>query len=197
MILPFRRTGERVPSVRRVRSTLVVASLQAIKRRGLFETYLTHLPAIHHGDILSCIAGTWLPLSFATAHYEAIDALGLTDEQVTEMGIDVSRQAQQSYMATVAKLATSAGVTPWTAIKQFQRMWDWTMDGGDVAVFKEGPKDARVEVVGFPLLRIRYLRLGFRYYMVALCRLFSSSCYANENVRGSGPTWVSIRIAWA
>jgi len=89
------------------------------------------------------------------------------------------------------------GGDSWTALAQFQRLWDRILDGGDCAVGRAGPKDARLEVVGLPLFRIRYFRFAFRFYTLTLCRLFATSCYVNEVPKGGGPTFGTFRVAWA
>ena len=58
--------------------------------------------------------------------------------------MDVSVQVQATFLGTLAKMGRSAGVTPWTGLVHFQRLWDRVLDGGGVAVYRVGPKDARV-----------------------------------------------------
>jgi hypothetical protein len=193
--LPYRAERARTEA-KNVRSTLIASSVQALKRRGIYDAYLEKLPAPLHETIASCIAGGWLPMATAIQHYEAVDAIGLTDAQVNEMGVDVSTQTQATYLATAVKLATSAGATPWTALAQFQRLWDRINDGGDCTVFKLGPKDAHLEYRGLPLVRVRYYRLAFRHYTQTLFRLFSSSCYVNDVPRSAGPASGAFRVAW-
>ncbi len=195
--LPFRAAQGRPTEARRVRSTLIASSIQALKRRGLYDDYFAHLPVEERDAIAACVAGSWLPMATGLAHYGAIDAIGLADQLVAEMSADVSTQTQATFLATAAKLATSAGATPWTALAQFQRLWDRILDGGDCAVGRAGPKDARLEVVGLPLFRVRYFRFAFRFYTLTLCRLFATSCYVNEVPKGGGPTFGTFRVAWA
>jgi hypothetical protein len=94
-------------------------------------------------------------------------------------------------------MARSAGVTPWTGLAQFQRLWDRVLDGGGVAVRQVGPKDAHIEVVALPLVDISYFRVAFRGFIVAGCSIFAKKVYGREvsTTRSNGSA--AYRMAWA
>jgi hypothetical protein len=196
-VVPFRADPSTIATAKRVRSTLVSSSLNAIRKRGLLAKYETLVPGAHKEAILSCVAGVWLPMEVGIAHYSTCNALGLTLSEVYEIGMDVSVQVQASFLATLAKMARTAGVTPWTGLAQFQRLWDRVLDGGGVAVFQMGPKDARVEIAALPLVDIPYFRAAFRAFIVAGCNIFSTKAYGKDLPERRGDGRAAYRIAWA
>ena len=150
--------------------------------------YESLVPVAEKETILHCVAGVWLPMRVGVAHYATCDALGLSQSEVYEIGMDVSVQVQATFLATLGKMARSAGVTPWTGLSQFQRLWERVLDGGGVAVFRLGPKDARVEVAALPLVDIPYFRTAFRGFIVAGCNIFSTRAYGKDVPQTSGAT---------
>jgi hypothetical protein len=155
------------------------------------------VPAAHKETLLSCIAGVWLPMEIGVAHYATCDALRLSTEEVYDIGMDVSVQVQATFLGTLSKMARSAGVTPWTGLAQFQRLWDRVLDGGGVEVRRVGPKDAHVEVVALPLVDIPYFRVAFRGFIVAGCSIFAAKVYGREVSTTGSKGAVAYRIAWA
>jgi hypothetical protein len=197
VIVAFRTDPAKTEPVTHIRSTLITSSLTALRRRGYMPDYERLVPAVYKETLLSCIAGVWLPMETGVAHYRTCDALGLSAAEVYDIGMDVSVQVQASFLGTLAKMARSAGVTPWTGLAHFQRLWDRVLDGGGVAVHRVGPKDAHIEVVALPLVDIPYFRVAFRGFIVAGCSIFSTKVYGREvsTTRSNGAA--AYRMAWA
>lgn len=195
--MPFSAPPGRVPPVARVRSTLITSSLQALRRRGHDAAYFAHLPPAYAEAMNTLIAGVWLPLETALAHYRTLDALPMSATERFEMGNEVSIQVQASVLSTFARAATNVGVTPWTGLSQFQRLWDRVMDGGAVQVVKVGPKEARIEVVQNALVGVPYFRTAFRGFIVAGCQLFTKKVYGYDIPKLASGSTVGYRVAWA
>jgi hypothetical protein len=188
---------ERIAPVTRVRSTLVASSLQALRERNLVERYVAFLPRANHDEVLHSIAGSWLAIDIGLAHYRAMDALGLVPSEIYEIGGAVAVKVQGSVLATLAKLATNTGVTPWTALAQLDRLWARVFMGGMVGVSRRGPKEAHVEVVGNPLVDIPYFRTAFRGLIGIGLHLFCNKAYVSEVPRFASASRVTYRLAWA
>jgi hypothetical protein len=197
VVVAFRTDPAKTEPAKHIRSTLITSSLTAIRKRGYMPEYTRLLPPEHKETLLSCIAGVWLPLDVGIAHYGTCDALRLSTDEVYNIGMDVSVQVQATFLGTLSKMARSAGVTPWTGLAQFYRLWDRVLDGGGVEVRRVGPKDAHVEVVALPLVDIPYFRVAFRGFIVAGCGIFAAKVYGREvsTPRSRGST--AYRIAWA
>ena len=197
VVVPFRVEPDRLAAAKHIRSTLITSSLAALRKRNHLARYETLVPEEHKEQILSCVAGTWLPMAVGIAHYETCNALALPPNEVHEIGMDVSTQVQSTFLGTLAKMARTAGVTPWTGLSQMQRLWDRVLDGGGVAVYRLGPKEARVDIASLQLVDIPYFRVAFRAFVVAGCGIFATKVYGRDarTVNESGRA--AYRLSWA
>src|SRR5262249_36050883 len=141
---------EEIALVRQVRGSLIASSLTTVRERGLLQAYTAALPLEHHASIFGGTAAQWVPTPIAMAHYRALDALGLPSSEVFEMGRSVAGRVQGTVLATAARMAKSSGVTPWLPLSTLNRLWARLFDGGAVAVYKLGPKEARIDIVRVP-----------------------------------------------
>jgi hypothetical protein len=190
------RTG--VEPVRFVRSTLIAASLLGIKSRGHLERYLRHLPRELHDTILPAVAGTWMPLDVGIAHYRAAEALELTIDEQLGMGRDVAERIQNSLLGTLVRVARGAGVTPWTGLEYSPKLWARVLQGGSMAVYRLGPKEARIECHGAPeLASIGYFRNGFRGMFAGSGELFCNKLYVHDLQAFAVKRVIGFRVAWA
>ena len=193
-IVALRHPAGEAPPVTRVRSTLVASSLRTTRNRGLYDRYLEHLPAKYRDPILGAVAGSWLDIEVATAHYRALDALGLPVADQVAMGEAVGDVINGTFLRTVLHLARNMGTTPWAALKQYTRLWERLFDGGDVEVDKLGPKEALVQMHGNSLFAIPYIRLALRGMHQTGFMLFCTRCYMTD--LSSTPTSHAYRAAW-
>jgi hypothetical protein len=194
-ILAFPAPRGEIPEVTRYRSTWIVSSLQSLRERGHFERYDARL-ARHREAILDCVAAMWLPLDIAVAHYAACDELRLPVDEQVAMGRAVGARAQGSLLATAAKASRTAGVTPWTILPQFDRLWRRGADGGGVEVTKVGPKEARVVLVGCALFDIEYFRNAFRGVLLGIGAMFCESPYVNDVAHRRMPGEAIFQLQW-
>jgi hypothetical protein len=135
-------------------------------------------------------------MDVARAHYLACDSLGLTTADLLEIGMAATRRANATTLQFAVRLAQGAGVNPWTILAQTPKMWDRTCKGGAVAVAKLGPKEARVEVVGYPLAGIPYNRVTFRGIVLAIVELFCQKAYIKEIPRLCDARCLGLRLSW-
>ena len=119
-------------------------------------------PEFRAGPARDGMAGVWLPIETARVHYLGCDRLGLTLDQQLEMGRAVGGHAQGTVLGTLVKAAKGVGVTPWTIMPHFDRLWRRAVDGGESTVVRLGPKEVRAAFLGCELLDIPYFRNGLR-----------------------------------
>jgi len=180
-----------------VRSTLVTTSIQALRARGLYERYERRLSHARPEDVLMAVAGTWLPVDAAFAHYAACDALDLDVGQQLAIATDVGDRVHGTFLGRMLRMARSVGVSPWLALGQSAKLYDKLFCGGGIAVSKKGPKDARVDLVGNPLCSIEYFRVGVRGVYQAGLQLFCRRVSIIELTARATSHSMSLRIAWA
>jgi hypothetical protein len=178
------------------RSTWLTSSLRALKTRERLDEYLLRLPKEHHDAVTNSVAGVWLPVDVATAHYDACDRLQLPAAELFLIGHEVHHATQGTVFGTMLKVAKGAGVTPWTALSQCQRLWDRVWIGGGLAVFKLGPKEARIEFVGWPCAGSAYIRHAMRGVVCGMLELFCTKVYVKDLPDLCTSTTLGYRIAW-
>jgi hypothetical protein len=195
--VPFETPRGRVPLARSFRSTWLVSSMAALRERGLIERYFAGLPGKYHEVVVASVAGVWLPVEVAVAHYEACEALHLPQEEVVAIGRQVTELVHKTSYSLAIRLVKEAGVTPWACLALQKRLWQRVWEGGDVAVFKLGPKEARVEIAGWPCSRVPYCRRALRGLLIGQSELFCRRAYASEIAHLCTATTLGYRIAWA
>ena len=193
-IADFEVPRHQLGPTRTVRSTLICASMQALRQRGLADAYA----ALHSPEwaekLLSTPAGVWLPIEWGERHYEACDRLGLSDDQVLSMGNAVAEITQKTAFSFAARLAREVGATATTIIGVCPRLWKRLFEGGGVAAFQTGPKDARFETVGVPLAKYRYWRVGYRGIIRALIQPLTRTLVVRETRTDASS--VTMKISW-
>jgi hypothetical protein len=197
VFVPFHHPQGAAPPVTHVRSTLIASSLRSIEARGRSADYAKVLDPKHRETIFSNIAAQWLAIEVGVAHYNACDALGFSPAEAFEIGTAVGAHVQGTFLGTMLRAAKTAGVTPWVALANTRKLYDRLFQGGDIAVIKLGPKEARVEIVGQAMCPISYWRAGFRgVYQVGIS-LFCTKAYVTEIPRMLTASSLAMRLAWA
>jgi hypothetical protein len=139
----------------------------------------------------------WLPAEVALAHYQACDRLGLSTLDLLSIGNEVGKHAQGTVLSVAVRLAKGAGVTPWTIIHRLPDVWRRTWIGGGVSIVKCGPKDARIEIAGWPCSRTTYCRVAMRGVIAGLVELFCEKAYMKEVPQLCTPMALAYRCSWA
>jgi hypothetical protein len=179
---------------RHARSTVLLGSFEALRASGRFDEYVGHLAPEHKDALLQAVAGTWIPMDAAVAHYAACDKLAVSHEQAFANGRTNFDKTGGALLGTVIRMAKTAGVTPWTLYPQFQRFWERAYDGGSVSIYKLGPKEARFEITHLVLLESPYYRIVLRGLVTRVIELFCTKAYIAERRHGSASvTW---RVQW-
>ena len=179
-----------------VRGTLIVASRNALEKRGYAARYFAALPVAQHATIREMLASSWTPEPVARAHYLACEALGLSAQEVFSIGADVGDRVRATFLGTLATVAREAGTTPWLYLERIPRLFPRICVGGGVAIYKLGPKEARAEWYGLPGLAIPYFRTAFRGANQSIISLFCTKAYVSESPARRGGDW-AFRVSWA
>jgi hypothetical protein len=186
---------KKVTPVKQVRSTLLSASLDAVTELGKRPDYFLLLPMELHDAIEGMIVGEWLPVSVAIEHYRTIEQLGITDEQAYKNGRRVADRVQRGYAGTVIR-ALGAGVTPFMVVERTPSFWSRLMEGGGVAAYATGPKDARLEFHGFPLAEFAYIRHAFRGIIESTAELVTRKVYGRVVWPAGDRHTVAYEMSW-
>lgn len=186
-------TRGRIPIASRFRSTWVIGSLRALRARGHLDRWQRLVDPQDQALLLEAVPGTWLEASLIVRHYTACDQLELGDGEIFEIGTEVTRHVQGS---AVSAFVRAVGTTPWTIFANVDRLWSRIVDGGGISIAKLGPKEARIDLVGFPIAAIRYNRIATRGIVYAFTQVFARQVYVHEETARCGPTTLSYRAQW-
>ncbi len=193
LLLPFPAPSrERVLPVTRVRGTWIASVVRALRATPHYDAYVAELDPTTRAAVLAAMAGDWLDVAVLMAHYEACDRLSLSGEEIARIARESLQHAQGSVLAVTAR----AVVGPWMLFGQLQRFWDRLFMGGGTAVFKLGPKEARVEVAGFPGCSSRYCRIATRSIAQTAFDAISQRAFVTELPRHASATSMAMRVAW-
>ena len=119
---PFPEPLETLGELSHVRATLLASSMQTLRARGLFERYSELLDPAHRSAVLDSVAGEWLAVEHAFAHYTACDQLELSVDEQIAIGRDVSRRTHETFLGLLVKLARGVGVTPWVVMPKINSL---------------------------------------------------------------------------
>lgn len=194
--LPFRAPPARMGIATVARSTLVTASIQSLRMRGLYDRYAVRLTEEQRSALSTAVAGVWIPMGLAVAHYRACDALRLCVGEQLDIALEVGQQMHGTFLGAMLRIAKTVGVTPWTALAYSGKLYDRLFRGGGIAVTRTGPKDARVDLVGNPLCDIEYFRIGVRGVYEAALELFCQRITTQEIARRYPGLDLGVRISW-
>jgi len=183
--------------IRNARSTVLIGSLASVREAGRFAEYEVQLTLAHREILLNLVAGTWVPIDIAYAHYDACDHLGFTPDQQVANGRSTFDKTSGTLLGTVIRMAKEAGVSPWTVFPQFQRFWSRGYDGNGISVYGSGPKEARMELVQSRLADSRYYRNALRGLVLGVTELFCKKAYVTERSGTRAPMSASFRVQWA
>ncbi len=194
--LPFPVPRNEIRDAAHFRSTWLTASQTTLRERGYWGAYEAALDPAWREQVLGAVPGAWLPMPVARAHYAAADALGLPEEEQVAIGIAATRRANATTFQFITRLARGAGATPWTLLAHAPRLWSATCDGGAVGIVKVGPKEALLEIVGFPLAGIPYNRVTMRGIITAGVQLFCQKAYVRESPSRCDHRSLGMHASW-
>jgi hypothetical protein len=197
VFLPFEAPHRGAQGATHVRSTLIVSSIQTLRLHGHLDAYLVHVEPAQRDALLSLIAGAWIPIDLGLAHYRAAQKLGLDAKAIDAIGAEVGERINKSVLSLVVKMSREAGVTPWTALSKAHRLRELTWRGSDLAVWKLGPKDARLDWLGIPYASVPYYVTSYGGFLRGLIQLFCTKAYTRLVADHSTATSLSYRISWA
>lgn len=185
------------PTVTKVRSTLLMSGVQALREFGHYDRYAALLPKEHHERILYANTPEWLPVELACLHYRICDSLGLGPTELDSIGQHVSHKIMGSFLGTLTRSTRGVGISPWVPLGHYGRLWERILVGGACQVEQIGPKDAVVRSFGIPMLESLYFRTAYLGVQRGAGLLFSKTV-RGKALRNPGdhPHACAAQISW-
>jgi hypothetical protein len=202
---PFRETivppsapYEVVTPATEVRGTLITASLTTVREHGLEARYFSLLDPQNHRDIREVVPLSWLSMELALSHYQVMEQLYPTPNEQIENGKATAERTQNTYVRTIMRALKSTGrVDPLELLTRLGHATGRSVRGGGaVAAYRTGPKDARVELVGFPFLSVSYARYGWQGMFESTLGLAATRMFARQDMRFERADRVAYLLSW-
>jgi hypothetical protein len=180
-----------------VRGTLLAGSRQALRSTEQKQRYDSVLDPAYADAMLNLVVASWVPMEVARAHYEAMEAMGYTYEEQRENGRMVAQRIQNSFVGTIIRgLKASGSLSVWPLLERVEMAYVRLAQGGGTQLYKLGPKDARVEFHGLPLLDIPYIRAGLEGMIESTLGLVTRKVYASQVTELQTETTLAITVSW-
>ncbi|WP_236520136.1 hypothetical protein [Sandaracinus amylolyticus] len=196
-IVPLLPSRDAIPLATHVRGALIAPSLQLVRSFYLEPEYFAALPPELHDRLRALTASSWLTMDVATAHYAAIDTLGLAPNAILEMGRQSATRVHGSYVRTIIEqLRVTGDAEPVSLLSRLPSILDRIVLGGTAAVFRVGAREVRVELLGMPFLAYDYLRHGWAGAFQASLELVTRKVHVAEITALRTDTSVAYQIAW-
>jgi hypothetical protein len=152
------------------RTTWIVSSTECLRSVGLYDRYRAALRRIDREEqpgvedaIVALVANNWIPIALARTHYRACDALGMTESELLAAMVTADGgQVRRTWHAQIIAAAQKPAAAPWLLLPQIPRWWPRTASGGALAVYRQGPQQARIEYRGCSLFDIPFYRDSVR-----------------------------------
>lgn len=177
---------------------MLANSMAILRDRGREEEYFAALPACHHQEIRFVLAQAWMPMELALVHYEAMGQVFRTVPEQLENGRVASERTQNGWIRTIARTLQATGSLDIpSALKRLpQGVERFCRGGGSVAVYRTGPKDARIELDGFPFVRIEYARNAWQGMFESALSLITQRLFVRQDLRFQQGDRVGFTVSW-
>jgi len=184
-----------VPPLTRVRGSVIASSLNAAREAGREERYFDALDDGVEMQIRTLVTSAWLPVDVAMEHYRAMDTLGFSSSEALKNGRYVVDRMEGSYIATVIKgLGKQVGPIP--LLKRAPSSRGRMLDGGDMAVIVDGPKDVRIEMIATCLARYEYVRYGWAGMFEGVVGVVCRRCFSKVVPTPDPEDRTVIALSW-
>jgi hypothetical protein len=193
ILVPFRTPNPHL--VTEARSTLIISGIQTLRARGLYDRYVELLSPALRQEIMSLVAGLWVPCELALEHYRTMDRLGLSKSSIEAIGAEVAERGSKTTLARLPAVKRE-DVTPWNVLLLAHRNLDGNWRGSDIMVTKEGPQEAIFIWAAHPCASIPYFVFSFGGFLRAMVGHFCTQAFHRIVSERSSPTSMAIWLSW-
>jgi hypothetical protein len=193
VFLPFRTAHPR--HVTEARSTLIVSGIQTLRANGLYEQYVDLLSPQLRQDIMSLVAGLWIPCELALEHYRTMDRLHLSRATIEAIGAEVAERGAKTVL-TRGSASKQSDPTPWDMLVLTHRNLDTNWKGSDIQIVKEGPQEAVVTWAGQPCASVPYFVISWGAFLRAALSGFCRTATHRFVREQCNPTTMVLHLSW-
>jgi len=192
VILAYRTPKPR--PVIQARSTLIVSAIQTLRAHGIYDRYSELLSPGLRQEMMSLVAGLWIPGELALEHFRTMDKLGLSKSTIEAVGAEVAERGAKTTLAVVPGAKSERD--PWKMLVTSHRNLDTNWRGSDIMVVKEGPQHAVVIWAGQPCASIPYFVTSWGAFLRAVTNQYCTSANHRIDHEQSSSTAIAIVLTW-
>jgi len=182
--------------VTEARSTLIISGIQSLRSQGLYEQYVERVSPKLRQEMMSLVAGLWVPWELALEHYQTMDRLGLPKSTIEAIGAEVADRISKTTLGRMPALTKRDDVTPWTLLLMAHRNLDTNWRGSDVMITKEGPQEAICIWAGQPCASVPYFVTSWAAFMKSLVSNHCARARHRVVDERCSPTTIAINLTW-
>jgi hypothetical protein len=194
VVLPFRSASPK--PVTEARSTLIVSGIQTLRANGLYERYVELLSPQLRQEIMSLVAGLWIPGGLALEHYRTMDRLQLGKSTIEAIGAEVAVRGAKTVLTARASAARQGDPTPWDMLLLSHRNLDTNWRGSDMMISKEGPHEAVIVWAGQPCASVPYFVTSWGSFLRAAVSAYCRSATHRVVHEQCTPTTMVLGLSW-
>jgi hypothetical protein len=176
-----------------VRGSVLIADQMFLREQGHGDAYER---ALTERSLLTVTAAELIPLAAVHAHWHALDSLALPTSVIQQNGRELARRVHGEFLQTLVKLAGKLGFSPWTPLRNSQKVWGRLYQGSGVAVWRQGDAMARFDVLDMPLCKSRFFRTSCMAGIEASLGSFCNGVTIIEREAARTSSSMSVRVAW-
>jgi len=190
------RTKWATQPVDAVRGFVFLSGLAWMRKHDHTDRFVGLLPARMRDAVGMMTATEWIPLEDALEIYAACDALGLSVEEQIDIGRTVSSANNGVVITTIVRLIGGLGATPWLGLRHADKVWRRSNRGGAIAVYREGPRTARLEFWRVPLAASRFFVTSMRGAIAVGLEALCERVFVSELPEHAASDGFALRVVW-
>lgn len=142
-----------------IRGTIIVSSVLRLRAWEREESYLSSVPPVLRDEVLSTAPNSWVPMSVAVPHYEAVQCALPDEADQVEWGRQGADCVHKAYVITILREIRVTGlISPELALRHLRPAWRRVFQGSSIHAEKRGLTRAVLTVEGLELLELPLFR---------------------------------------
>jgi hypothetical protein len=181
-----------------IRGILLQSRLQQLRDHGHYNDYMARLPERYRDPVVHALASSWAPVELTVVHFVTLDAMPLSDAQISHMGEPMGRGLFHNLFASLVRVARNSGAEAgiWVGLKQADRVFARMYHGGSCKVTKVGPKDAIIDIDGLPFADSRCFRIAHCAFLRGVFSFSTKACVCKPIPSDGIGTRVAVSLSW-
>jgi hypothetical protein len=181
-----------------LRGTMLSSSIGLLREHGREALYFQRLPSSLHEVMRNVEPLAWIDMETALVHYHVMNEVYPGGIEQIENGRLIGARTFNTYVKTLLRAMSVGGqLDPTVLLRKLVQGTERSMRGGGaLAAYRTGPKDARIEMVAFPILSIPYVRHAFQGIFEVLLAPTAKRVFVREDSSFGRNQRIALSVSW-